>query len=194
MRPAHLHFLTYKPGFKTLVSQLYDPEDKNIETDVQFGVTRHLIGNYVRHDSGKPPAPDVKPPWYTLEHTFVMEAGTARLPKPPITGKAQRRAAGNTAPRSGLTSRAGTTTKPTLGGEIVMSSKSSRKSLLLGWPRGASAALPGSGRSPQEPLKIGMQHADDRRGLQRGRHASSTPRSRSICSSMATRSPAARSS
>ena len=23
MRPAHLHFLTYKPGFKTLVSQEY---------------------------------------------------------------------------------------------------------------------------------------------------------------------------
>jgi hydroxyquinol 1,2-dioxygenase len=89
MRPSHLHFLTYKPGFKTLVSQVYDPEDKHIETDVQFGVTRHLIGNYVRHDEPCAKASDVKPPWYTLEHTFVMEAGTARLPRPPITGKAQ---------------------------------------------------------------------------------------------------------
>ena len=25
MRPAHLHFLAYKPGFKTLISQIYDP-------------------------------------------------------------------------------------------------------------------------------------------------------------------------
>ena len=50
MRPAHLHFLAYKPGFKTLISQIYDPEDEHIETDVQFGVTRHLIGKYVRHD------------------------------------------------------------------------------------------------------------------------------------------------
>jgi hydroxyquinol 1,2-dioxygenase len=89
MRPAHLHFLVYKPGFKTLISQLYDPEDKNIETDVQFGVTRHLIGNYVRHDEPCPSAADVKAPWYSLEHTFVMETGTARLPRPPITGKAQ---------------------------------------------------------------------------------------------------------
>ena len=40
MRPSHLHFLVYKPGFKTLISQIYDPEDKNIESDVQFGVTR----------------------------------------------------------------------------------------------------------------------------------------------------------
>jgi hydroxyquinol 1,2-dioxygenase len=87
MRPAHLHFLTVKDGFKTLISQIYVQDDKFLETDVQFGVTRHLIGNYVRHD-GKPPAPDVSGPWYSLDHTFVMEAGPTRLPKPPITGKA----------------------------------------------------------------------------------------------------------
>ncbi len=45
MRPAHLHFLAYKGGFKTLISQLYAPDDRYIENDVQFGVTRHLIGN-----------------------------------------------------------------------------------------------------------------------------------------------------
>jgi len=89
MRPAHLHFLVYKPGFKTLISQLYVPDDKHIDTDVQFGVTRHLIGDYIRHDEPCPRAADVKPPWYSLEHTFVMEAGEARLPKPPITGKAE---------------------------------------------------------------------------------------------------------
>jgi hydroxyquinol 1,2-dioxygenase len=87
MRPAHLHFLAYKPGFKTLISQLYAPDDRYIENDVQFGVTRHLIGNYVRHD--EPRAPDVTPPWYSLAHTFVMEKGRARLPKPPISGKAR---------------------------------------------------------------------------------------------------------
>ena len=89
MRPSHLHFLVYKPGFKTLISQIYDPEDPHIETDVQFGVTRHLIGQYVRHDgTERAPAPDVRAPWYSLEHTFVMEHGTATLPKPPISGKA----------------------------------------------------------------------------------------------------------
>jgi catechol 1,2-dioxygenase len=89
MRPAHLHFLVYKHGFKTLISQLYVPDDKHIETDVQYGVTRHLIGDYVRHDEPCPQASDVKPPWYSLEHTFVMESGEARLPKPPISGKAR---------------------------------------------------------------------------------------------------------
>jgi catechol 1,2-dioxygenase len=89
MRPSHLHFLVYKPGFKTLISQIYDPEDPNIETDVQFGVTRHLIGKYVRHGGDeRAPAPDVAAPWYSLAHTFVMERGDAKLPKPPISGKA----------------------------------------------------------------------------------------------------------
>ncbi|HSZ68431.1 MAG TPA: dioxygenase [Xanthobacteraceae bacterium] len=89
MRPSHLHFLVYKPGFKTLISQVYDPNDKNLETDSQFGVTRHLIGKYVRHDGACPHDPKVKAPWYSLEHNFVMESGTAKLPRPPITGKAQ---------------------------------------------------------------------------------------------------------
>ena len=82
-RPAHLHFLIFKDGFKTLISQIYDPTDDKLETDVQFGVTRALIGDYIRHD-GPGPAPDVKGEWYSLNQPFVMEVGEARLPKPPI--------------------------------------------------------------------------------------------------------------
>ena len=82
-RPAHLHFLIFKPGFKTLISQVYVNDDDRLETDVQFGVTKALIGNYVRHE-GNAPAPDVTGEWYSLDQTFVMEPGKARLPKPPI--------------------------------------------------------------------------------------------------------------
>lgn len=82
-RPAHLHFLIFKQGFKTLISQIYSPDDPKLETDVQFGVTRALIGDYRKHE-GKPPAPDVTGEWYSLAQTFVMEPGEARLPKPPI--------------------------------------------------------------------------------------------------------------
>jgi hydroxyquinol 1,2-dioxygenase len=83
-RPAHLHFLIYKPGFKTLISQVYVNDDERLDSDVQFGVTRALIGNYVRHENGPAPAADVEPPWYSLDYTFPMEPGEARLPKPPI--------------------------------------------------------------------------------------------------------------
>jgi hydroxyquinol 1,2-dioxygenase len=82
-RPAHLHFLIFKEGFKTLISQIYVNDDDKLETDVQFGVTKALIGDYVRHD-GAAPASDVKGEWYSLDQTFVMEPGKARLPKPPI--------------------------------------------------------------------------------------------------------------
>jgi hydroxyquinol 1,2-dioxygenase len=82
-RPAHLHFLVFKEGFKTLISQVYVNGDDKLDTDVQFGVTRALIGNYVRHD-GPGPAADVNGEWYSLDQTFVMEPGVAKLPKPPI--------------------------------------------------------------------------------------------------------------
>jgi hydroxyquinol 1,2-dioxygenase len=87
MRPAHLHFLASKEGFKTLISQIYLNDDPYLDSDAQFGVTRHLIGNFERHDSN-PPAPDVEGAWYSLERTFVMEPGDSRLPTAPIGSKA----------------------------------------------------------------------------------------------------------
>jgi protocatechuate 3,4-dioxygenase beta subunit len=86
-RPAHLHFMIYKPGFKTLISQIYSPDDEHIDSDVQFGVTRALIGDYVRHDE---PAlePDFGTPWYSLDQRFVLVSGDARRPVAPIRAKA----------------------------------------------------------------------------------------------------------
>ena len=77
MRPAHLHFLVYKPGFKTIASQVYDPSDPNLETDSQFGVTEALIGDYRKEGDGS----------YSLQFTFVIQPGEARMPQPPITAK-----------------------------------------------------------------------------------------------------------
>ena len=88
MRPAHIHFLTFKPGFKTQFSQVYSSDDPNLDTDVQFGVTQALIGQYVRHENEAAPSADVTGPWYSLRHEFVIEPGEAKLPRPPITGKA----------------------------------------------------------------------------------------------------------
>jgi len=83
-RPAHLHALIFKPGFKVLISQVYDPTDPHIDTDVQFGVTKALIGDFIRHDEPHPSGPDVARPWYSLDYTYVMEEGEAVLPRPPI--------------------------------------------------------------------------------------------------------------
>ena len=83
-RPAHLHALIFKPGFKVLISQVYDPADPHIDSDVQFGVTKALIGDFVRHDAPHPAVADVRPPWYSLDYVYRMEVGEAVLPRPPI--------------------------------------------------------------------------------------------------------------
>ena len=89
VRPAHIHFMIYKEGVKTQFSQVYSSDDPNLETDVQFGVTQALIGQYVLHAAEEPaPDVDVSERWYSLAHHFVIEPGEATLPKPPITGKA----------------------------------------------------------------------------------------------------------
>ena len=82
-RPAHLHFLAFKSAYKTLITQVFVDDDEHLESDVVFGVTRHLIGDF-RRGHGTPPSPDVKGPWYRLDYEFVMEPGEAKLPKPPI--------------------------------------------------------------------------------------------------------------
>jgi catechol 1,2-dioxygenase len=82
-RPAHLHVMVVKPGFKTLISQVYVGDDPLLHDDPQFGVTRALVGDFARHDE---PAPDegVESPWHTLDFTFGLEPGESRLPRPPI--------------------------------------------------------------------------------------------------------------
>jgi catechol 1,2-dioxygenase len=84
-RPAHMHFLIYKPGFKTLITQIFVKGDQYLDNDVVFGVTPPLIGDYELHGNGGPaPAPDVNGEWYSLDARFVMEPGEATLPRPPI--------------------------------------------------------------------------------------------------------------
>ena len=82
-RPAHLHFLAFKSAYKTLITQVFVDDDEHLESDVVFGVTRHLIGDF-RRGEGTPPSLEVKGPWYRLDYEFVMEPGEAKLPKPPI--------------------------------------------------------------------------------------------------------------
>jgi catechol 1,2-dioxygenase len=83
-RPAHLHALIVKEGFKVLISQVYNSADPRIDDDVQFGVTRATLADFVRHHEPHPTASDIAGPWYSLGHTYVLERGPTILPKPPI--------------------------------------------------------------------------------------------------------------
>jgi len=86
-RPAHLHALIYKEGFKTVPSQVYSSDDEVLESDSQFGVQSNSVGHYVLHENEPAPDPSVKGPWYSLEHTFVLKPGESWLPTPPVSAK-----------------------------------------------------------------------------------------------------------
>lgn len=74
-RPAHIHFMISKPGYKVLITQVFDSTDKNLESDPVFGVAKQLVGNYLTDEvSGI----------CKLSHSFVLQAGEMVFPAPPI--------------------------------------------------------------------------------------------------------------
>jgi catechol 1,2-dioxygenase len=73
-RPAHIHFMISKEGYKTLVTQVFANDDNAIAADVVFGVTPALSGNFARQPDGG----------VRLDYTFAMQPGTRRIPKAPL--------------------------------------------------------------------------------------------------------------
>lgn len=73
-RPAHLHFMLSRAGYETLVTQVFDNSDDAIESDVVFGVTPPLSGEYRRDADGT----------LRLDYEFVMRPGVRRIPHAPI--------------------------------------------------------------------------------------------------------------
>ena len=73
-RPAHIHFMISREGYRTLVTQVFDNTDAAIESDVVFGVTPALSGNFERRGDGK----------LHLDYDFVLQRGVRRIPTPPL--------------------------------------------------------------------------------------------------------------
>lgn len=74
-RPAHIHFMISKPGYKVLITQVFDGTDKNLLSDPVFGVSEHLVGSFdVDEATGV----------CHLIHNFVLQSGEMRFPAPPI--------------------------------------------------------------------------------------------------------------
>lgn len=74
-RPAHIHFMISKPGYKVLITQVFDSTDTNLESDPVFGVSRQLVGEYLT---------DQTTGVCKLNHSFVLQAGEMVFPVPPI--------------------------------------------------------------------------------------------------------------
>lgn len=64
-RPAHIHFLVEAEGHKTLVTQVFDAEDRYIGDDSVFAVKEELVVRFERREG------DEKARW-GLEYDFVL--------------------------------------------------------------------------------------------------------------------------
>ncbi len=73
-RPAHIHFMISREGYRTLVTQVFDNADAAIESDAVFGVTPALSGDFARQRDGT----------FHLEYDFVLQPGERRIPRPPL--------------------------------------------------------------------------------------------------------------
>ena len=73
-RPAHIHFMISRDGYRTLVTQVFDNADAAIESDVVFGVTPRLAGDFRANGDGT----------CSLDYDFVLQPGTRRIPTPPL--------------------------------------------------------------------------------------------------------------
>ena len=76
MRPAHIHFIAIREGYRVLSTQIFDETDPHIDTDVVFGA----VGSLVRALHTHPKNPDA----LYLEVSITLEAGETRIPKPPL--------------------------------------------------------------------------------------------------------------
>lgn len=51
-RPAHFHLIVSAPGYRTLVTELFDEADAYLDIDAVFGVRAPLVGRYVNGADG----------------------------------------------------------------------------------------------------------------------------------------------
>ena len=68
-RPAHIHFMISREGYRTLVTQVFDNADAAIESDVVFGVTPALAGDFRKGADGE----------LRLDYDFVLHLGVRRI-------------------------------------------------------------------------------------------------------------------
>jgi len=73
-RPAHVHFLLNVPGFRPLITHLFEEGAEYLDSDVVFGTKQELVVGYVHHEPS--PTPDgghCDVPWASATYDFVLQ-------------------------------------------------------------------------------------------------------------------------
>ncbi|MFC3087371.1 dioxygenase [Tabrizicola soli] len=73
-RPAHIHFKVTAPGFRTLVTHVFDRDDPAIRRDALFGVRPELLAEFCRLPPGGPAR-------HALDLTLVLVPAAEEIPR-----------------------------------------------------------------------------------------------------------------
>ncbi len=72
-RPAHLHYIVSKPGYDTLTTHIFDPDDPYINSDAVFGVKESLLAKFEPvEDVSRQAEYGFSGKFYDVEHDFVL--------------------------------------------------------------------------------------------------------------------------
>lgn len=72
-RPAHFHFIVSAPGFHSVVTELFDAEDRYIQEDAAFGVRDSILVKFERKDSPEEAdALRLNSPFYMVNFDFLL--------------------------------------------------------------------------------------------------------------------------
>lgn len=79
-RPAHLHFLITAPGYDTLTTHIFDPDDPYIGSDAVFGVKKSLLADFRRiEDPARAAQVGLDPGYWDVAFNFVLHRTDAQL-------------------------------------------------------------------------------------------------------------------
>jgi hydroxyquinol 1,2-dioxygenase len=74
MRPAHIHFCIEAPGYRRVVTHVFNRACPCLETDVVYGVKAPLIADFVDNPPGTAPnGENIDTRFYTVRYDFVLE-------------------------------------------------------------------------------------------------------------------------
>lgn len=72
-RPAHLHYIIKADGFETLVTHIFDPDDRYIHSDAVFGVKESLLAKFEKvHDPQRSADYGFAGDFWQVRHDFVL--------------------------------------------------------------------------------------------------------------------------
>lgn len=73
MRPAHVHFMVKAPGYQTLITHVFDEEDRHLDSDAVFGVKSSLVTEFAKQGPGTASdGREMEEPFYTMNYDIVL--------------------------------------------------------------------------------------------------------------------------